>query len=142
MIVFDLNVCLYVVNIESAHHAAVKNCFERTPAGEELVGFPWIVILGFLRISTNRRIFPTPLAPEQAMSVIDGWISMPIIQALNPRRDHWRVFKSLLGDMGTAANLKKDVHLAALAIENGAKLYSFGRDFMRFPRLKCVHPEA
>lgn len=36
---------------------------------------------------------------------------------------------------GTAANLTTDAHLAALAIEHGATLASFDRDFERFAGL-------
>jgi hypothetical protein len=34
--------------------------------------------------------------------------------------------------IGTAGNLTTDAHLAALAIEHGATLVSFDRDFNRF----------
>jgi predicted nucleic acid-binding protein len=48
--------------------------------------------------------------------------------------------KELLEESGTAGNLTTDAHLAALAIENGAKLVSFDGDFQRFERLKTVRP--
>jgi predicted nucleic acid-binding protein len=46
--------------------------------------------------------------------------------------------RSLLEPVGTAGNLTSDAHLAALAIEHGAELVSFDRDFNRFERLRTV----
>jgi predicted nucleic acid-binding protein len=42
--------------------------------------------------------------------------------------------------LGTAGNLTSDAHLAALAIEHGATLYSADVDFSRFPGLRWVDP--
>ena len=43
---------------------------------------------------------------------------------------------SLLTHAGIAGNLTNDAHLAALAIEHGATLASFDRDFDRFDGLR------
>jgi predicted nucleic acid-binding protein len=42
--------------------------------------------------------------------------------------------------LGTGGNLTSDGHLAALAIEHGAELYSCDSDFARFPGLKWRNP--
>jgi uncharacterized protein len=39
----------------------------------------------------------------------------------------------LLRDSGTGGNLTTDAHLAALALEHGAAVVSYDRDFARFP---------
>jgi predicted nucleic acid-binding protein len=46
---------------------------------------------------------------------------------------------ALLIGAGTAGNLTTDAHLAAIAIEHGATLASFDRDFIRFAGLKFEH---
>jgi predicted nucleic acid-binding protein len=38
------------------------------------------------------------------------------------------------------ANLVSDAHLAALAVENGCRLFSTDSDFSRFPKLKWKNP--
>jgi uncharacterized protein len=38
--------------------------------------------------------------------------------------------------LGTAGNLTRDAHLAALSIEHGAELCSGDADFARFPRVR------
>ncbi len=42
--------------------------------------------------------------------------------------------------LGTVANLTSEAHLAALAIEHGARLYSTDNDFSRFQFLRWANP--
>jgi uncharacterized protein len=138
--VVDLNLLLYAVNRDSAPHARAKAWLERTLRQDEPVALPWIVLLGFLRLATSARAFPKPLPPEQAIEVVDGWLACPIVAALSPGSEHWRVLRDLITASGTAGNLTTDVHLAALAIEHGAELYSADTDFARFPMLRWRNP--
>jgi uncharacterized protein len=48
--------------------------------------------------------------------------------------------RDLLARLGVAGNLTSDAHLAALAIEHGATLYSADNDFSRFAGLRWVDP--
>ena len=50
------------------------------------------------------------------------------------------MFRNLLASAGAAGNLTSDAHLAALAIERGATVYSADHDFARFPGLRHVNP--
>ncbi|MFW5829929.1 MAG: hypothetical protein ACOCXA_06675 [Planctomycetota bacterium] len=43
-------------------------------------------------------------------------------------------------EAGSAGVLTSDAHLAALAIEQGCRLYSNDRDFGRFKRLQGLNP--
>ena len=52
MKVVDLNVLIYAVDDGSAHHAKVLPYWHRLLNGEESVALPWIVLVGFLRITT------------------------------------------------------------------------------------------
>ncbi len=47
-----------------------------------------------------------------------------------------------LWGLGTAGNLTTDAHLAALAMEHQATLWSTDADFARFPGLKWENPLA
>jgi len=140
MLVLDVNVCIHAVNAQGAQHAAAKAYLEDALSGDQPVAFAWVVLLGFLRITTNSRIMPNPLTPEQGMNVIDSWLESPVAEILEPGREHWRILKELIEESGTAGNLTTDSHLAALAIENGAKLVSFDNDFKRFKHLKVINP--
>jgi uncharacterized protein len=138
----DLNVLLYAVDSDSAHHATVHGYWEEIASGEEEIGFSWIVLLGFLRLSTNPVVFPRPLAPEAAMKKIDDWLSLPPARLVTETGDHWSILRRLLSDSGTAGSLTTDAHLAALAIGRGAVLVSCDGDFARFEGLRWENPLA
>lgn len=140
MKLLDLNLLLYAVNSDSAHHRAAKRWLETALNDDEPVALPWAVLLGFLRIATNKRILPRPLSTAQATAVVDGWLAQAAVRVLSPGEEHWRILKVLLAETGTAGNLTTDAHLAALAIENGATLYSTDTDFQRFSRLRWINP--
>jgi predicted nucleic acid-binding protein len=53
-----------------------------------------------------------------------------------PTPRHAAVLGGLLREVGTAGNLTTDAHLAALAIEHGADVVSYDRDFARFPGVR------
>ena len=142
MKVLDLNLLLYAVNRDSVHHAGAKAWLEATLSADEPIGIPWIVLLGFIRISTSDRVMPRPLTTEQSLAIVDSWLARPAVLPLAPGNEHWRLIRGLLSGAGSAGNLTTDAHLAALAIENGAELCSTDSDFGRFPNLRWTNPLA
>lgn len=75
---------------------------------------------------------PRPLSVEDALGVVDRWLGQPRAQAVHPGERHAEILGRLLESAGTGGNLTTDAHLAALAIEHGATILSFDRDFARF----------
>ena len=142
MKLLDLNVLLYAVNRDSPQHKRAKAWLEKLFAGDETIGLPWVVILGFLRITTSRRIFPEPLNIAGATAVVDDWIDHPLVVSVYPGAEHWSILRSLLAESGAAGNLTTDAHLAALAIEHGCELVSTDADFGRFRGLRWTNPLA
>jgi hypothetical protein len=138
----DLNVLLYCVNRELPYHAAVRRWWEAALSGDEPIGLPWIMLLGFLRVSTNPRAFAAPLSPTQAIEQVEAWLAHPNVRVVRETDEHWRTLKGLLGRTGTAGNLTTDAHLAAMAISYGATLVSCDADFGRFPHLRWENPAA
>lgn len=140
MRIVDLNVLLYAVNEDAVQHGPLRSWWEAALDDEEPIGLAWVVLLGFLRLSTNARVFPQPLAAELATNKIDGWISHPNTKMVLETEEHWRILQELLGETGTAGNLTTDAHLAALAIAYGATLVSCDADFARFRQLRWMNP--
>ncbi len=136
----DLNILLYAVNQHAPWHESIRLWWEAALAEDEPIGLPWVVLLGFLRISTNARVFTDPLSPSQAVEQVEQWITHPSVRMVGETEEHWRILRQLLDESGTAGNLTTDAHLAALAISHGAILVSCDADFGRFRHLRWENP--
>lgn len=99
-----------------------------------------MVLIAFIRIATNRRVFENPLSLEAAMKRVQNWIDQPCTLIVVPTLQHWTILQDFLTQGQAIANLSSDAHLAALAVEHGATLYSADADFSRFPGLKWINP--
>lgn len=140
MNIVDLNILIYGVNRNAHHHQTAKAWLEEQLNGNELIGIPWLVILGFLRIMTNGKIFPAPLSEDEAVEVADSWLSHPLVRIPSPKPAHWKLVKELISESGTAGNLTSDIHIAALTILHGATLFTLDNDFGRFKGLRWKRP--
>ena len=140
MIVPDVNLLIYAVNQNAPQHERARSWLESALSGSEPVGLPWLVLVAFLRLTTNKRVFESPLTAAQALDLVTGWLSQPCALALNPGERHWLILSRLLLRAGTAGNLTNDAHLAAIAIEHNARLYSADNDFRRFAGLNFENP--
>ena len=140
MILVDANLLIYAVDADAPHHAAARQWLETVLSGTTRVGFPWVVLLAFLRVTTRAGILTRSLTPQAALGYVDSWLKQPNAEPVGPGPKHWPLLRNLLTSTGTAGNLTSDAHLAALAIEHGASLYSTDSDFKRFPGLEHVNP--
>ena len=140
MLVVDANVLLCAVNSAARDHAAAQRWLSRSLAGGEAVGFAWVVLLAFLRVGTHRAVLPRPLDPGAAGRVLERWLASPAAVLVEPTARHLALLRGLLARAGTAGNLVSDAHLAALALEHGATVVSFDRDFGRFEGLATLVP--
>ena len=140
MILIDANLLIYAVNLDAHHHRRVRGWLEDTLSGATSVGLPWICLLAFVRITTRPGIIAHPLRAEQALGFVASWLDQPFVAPVAPGSGHWPILRNLLRGTGTAGNLTSDAHVAALAIEYGAAVYSADHDFKRFPGVEHVNP--
>jgi uncharacterized protein len=70
---------------------------------------------------------------RDAPGQVNAWLGAPATVVAQPTPRHASLLRGLLRDTGTAGNLTTDAHLAALALEHGADIVSYDRDFARFP---------
>ena len=140
MVVVDANVLVYAFDSLSPYHADSRRWLDGALAGGEAVGFAWTVVLAFLRLTTNPAVFATPASVEDAAAQVERWLDAPAAVVVEPTSRHLAVLRGLLATTGTAANLVNDAHLAALAVEHGASVASFDRDFQRFPGVRWRLP--
>ncbi len=137
MVIPDLNILLYAVNEASPRNAVAREWLEdMLNGGQDDVGIPWAVHLGFLRLATSARVFSSPLSVKNACEWLDNLENHPSVQFVNPGKAHCGILRHLLLTVGTGGNLTTDAHLAALALEQDALFVTGDRDFLRFPGMK------
>jgi hypothetical protein len=138
--IVDANVLLYAVDDRSPHHEVARVWLEAALEAGETIGFTWVVLLAFLRLSTRSGTANRPLTIEEASLEVDSWLAYPTSALIEPGTRHTETIRGLLGPIGSAGNLVNDAHLAAIAIDNAAELVSFDADFGRFPGLRWRRP--
>jgi predicted nucleic acid-binding protein len=93
----------------------------------------------FRRIVAYRRTLKTIVAITDNIRAL---IERTNVTVLQPTARHWPIFFELVRETRASGPLVSDAHLAALAIEHGATLYTNDRDFRRFPKLNVRFPLA
>lgn len=142
MLLVDANLLIYAVNSDAPLHAHARRWWEGTLSGSNAVGLPWVCLLAFLRVTTRTGILGKPLRVEDAVGYIEAWLAQPFVEAVSPGDSHWPILRNLLRLSGTGGNLTSDAHIAAMALERGAVIYSADHDFGRFPGIEHVNPLA
>ena len=101
----DINVLVAAFRSDHVHHSIAKRwidaAIEACVAGARFDVLP-MVIAGFLRLVTNRKVFPDPTPIERAVEFIERLLSRPgVAAAVHASDGHLvtfdRAFKRLLG---------------------------------------------
>ena len=140
MILPDVNVLVHAHNADSAVHDRARRWWDDCLSGTEGIGLAWAAMLGFVRITTNRRVVARPLSVERVMEQLHAWLAMPHVHIAQPSNTHFARLRTELERLRTAGNLTTDAHSAVLAIERGYILYSTNTDFARFTGLRWINP--
>jgi uncharacterized protein len=142
MIIVDVNVLIFAYNFDAPQHERSRAWLQRAFSGSEVIGLPWAVIHGFLRITTNTPAIQPPFKIDDAVAMVDEWFTSPAVKLVEPGLRYWSVFSALLRDQQIEGQLVSDAHIAALAIENDAAVCSTDRDFGLFTGLRVINPLA
>jgi uncharacterized protein len=141
VIIPDVNLLLYAYNRASDEHLVVKKWLEDTFSDpRETLAFPWAVLLSFVRIATNPRLFPKPLSTVEALEILTTLLSRKNACTINPGERHFEILSDLIVRNRLPSSAISDAHLAALAMECGATFASADTDFRRFDGLKLFNP--
>ncbi|ORA34507.1 type II toxin-antitoxin system VapC family toxin [Mycobacterium aquaticum] len=140
MLCVDVNVLVYAHRPDLEQHSRYRDLLEQWANGDEPLGLPDVVLSGFHRVITNRRIFAEPVSPEYAWAAVDALVEAPAALTLRTGERHWSVFRQLCDDIDARGNDVQDAYLAAYACENNATWLSADRGFARFHRLQWRHP--
>lgn len=140
MNVVDANVLLYAVNEAAEQHESAQRWVQQSLSGAVTVGFPWLVLVAFVRLVTRRAIVPRPLGVDAAMDQVELWLSSPAAVVAEPTLRHLSIVRSLLAPLGTGGHLVDDAHLAALSVEHRGAVVSFDTDFALFEGITWHRP--
>ena len=140
MILPDLNLLLYAYNPHAPQHRAARDWWERVLNHDELIGLPYEVSLGFVRIATNRRLGRAAVTLAEARVVVEGWLDLPQVRLLVPTSGHFTRVMDLMARATASGAVLSDAILAAYAIEHRARLCTNDADFARFPELDWTNP--
>lgn len=140
MQIVDANVLLYAVNERADRHRQARAWVDGALSGGETVGFAWVVLLAFLRLSTHASVFERPLSAEQAAEIAEAWLAAPNAVVVGAGGRHLSLLSGFLRTAGTAGNIVNDAHLAALAVEHDAQIASYDGDFARFAGVRWRQP--
>jgi uncharacterized protein len=140
MTLADVNVLVYALRKDSAHHAVCKAWLDRMVAGEARFAVSPLVLCGVVRITTNPRIFQQPSTLDEALGFCDDLLDQPHREIVRPGERHWAIFKRLCLESNIRGPRVSDAWFAALAIEHACTWISYDRDFVRFPGLHWEEP--
>jgi len=140
LILPDLNLLLYAYNPHVPQHAAARRWWEQTMNGDELIGMPFEIAFGFIRVATNPRLGPAKVALVDARRVVESWLDLPQARPLTPGASHFTRVMDLMALAMASGPVLSDAILAAYAIEHRAILCTNDGDFSRFPGLDWKNP--
>lgn len=140
MILLDANVLLYAYDASSPKQEKAARWLEEALEGNEPVGLPWLTAWAFVRIATNARVQEQPLLVEEAMGVIEELKAHAQVVMVGPGRKHWKLMAEQMKVANVRGSGTTDAVIAALALEQGARLASADAGFRRFPEVVWVNP--
>jgi hypothetical protein len=138
----DVNVLVYAFREDARDHASYRAWLGDLVSGNEAYAASEIVLSGFVRIVTHRRIFPIPTSVSAALRFVEAYKSQPNCVLVAPGPRHWEIFATLCREAEAEGGLVADAYLAAMAIESGCEWITADRDYARFPGLRWRHPLA
>lgn len=140
MLMPDVNVLVYAHREDTDHHEHNARWVTRVATGEQPFAISELVLSGFLRVVTNRRIFRDPSSLDAALGFVGELIARPTCRLVRPGPRHLGLFLVLCRDLGLGGGLVADAYHAALALEHGCTWITNDTDFARFPGLAWATP--
>lgn len=136
----DVNVLVQACLAAAPRHQQARAWLLTHRGAAEGLGLFSVVVSGFLRVATDRRVFSEPLDAATAFSFIDSLTASSAVSILDPGPRHWGLFRQMVLDYRPSSVDMTDVYLAAAALEINATWVSFDRGFARFRELRWCNP--
>ncbi len=140
MISCDINTLIYAFNADAERHREYRAWLERVLHGRRVLYLADSVWSGFLRLTTNPKIFSGTLSLKRSLRFIEQLKNSPNCRPLLPGARHFQIFSRLCEEVDAKGNDIPDVYLAALCLESGCQWITTDRGFNRFKELRWQHP--
>lgn len=135
-----MNVVVAAARSDHQHFDIARPWIEALVESGEAFSIPDAVAGSFLRIVTSRRIFPDPSPIEDAFAYLHALRGRHGHLLLAPGPVHLELLERVCREGDATGDLVPDAQIAALALEHGAEVVSFDRDFARFDAVRWSHP--
>jgi uncharacterized protein len=140
MYLVDANILIYSADQSSEFHDKSREWLLSCIKSKTTVCLSWIVILAFIRITTNQRIMSNPFTLKEAFSYIKQLLLQTNFELVDAQIDLLENFELTAVSGQAKGAIIMDAYLATLAIERNLTLCSQDKDFMRFDNLKLLNP--
>lgn len=146
----DVNVLIAAFRRDHQHHAVALQWLDGArvacAAGRTSLALLPMVIAGFLRLVTNRRVFIEPDSIEDAVTFVDALLDSPGVE-VQPCGEEWPILRAKLIGRGHKGNEVTDAWIASAVESCSEHLVTFDRDFLNLLppgdfTLLTVEPES
>lgn len=139
----DANVLLYAADEISPFHDRAERLIAHLVGSGTLLHLFWPVLIAFVRIGTNPRLFNRPLTTAFVLADIEEVLSQPNVRVSGEGERFWTSFRRVAEDVEPKGNLVTDAHLVALMHEHGVStIWTHDRDFRKFSGITVKDPFA
>ena len=129
----DVNVLVAAYRNDHPHHKVASDYLNKAVAactnGKSVKLMP-MVVAGFLRLVTNRKIFVHPAPVHRAVEFVDALLAVPGVEMTHVGNE-WPTLRQLCLEEKLVANAIPDAWLAAAVIQLGEHLVTFDTDFKK-----------
>ena len=130
----DVNVLVSAFRPDHPHHLPARTCLDdavlQAAYGRASLMLLDMVVTGFLRMTTNPKIFKQTDPLVDVCEFIDSLLSCPGVQFLHPSSS-WPTMRQLCLTQQIKGDLISDAWIAATVMQSGETLCTFDRDFTR-----------
>jgi len=130
----DMNVLVSAFRPDHPHHHAARKWLDeavmQAAKGQASLSLMGMVVTGFVRITSNPKIFKQTDPLADVCDFIDSLLSCPGVQ-FQTQSASWPNFRQLFLTQQIKGDLIFDAWIAATVMQTGETLCTFDRDFTR-----------
>lgn len=139
-LLMDVNVLVYAHREDVRDHLAYRQWLERVINSNTSYAYSELVLSGFIRIVTHKKIFELPSSLTNAVDFVEQIRSAQQAVSLVPGAKHWSFFLQCVKSISASGNDIPDAYHAALAMEWNCDWVTTDQGFRRFKGLRVKHP--